>query len=88
MQRKLGWILLLSLSWTLTVGTARSQTDPGSVARAKIGWSLREDLKSAGNEVPILVILKDQADLGGAIALRNREDKGRYVYQALRDVAL
>ena len=39
-------------------------------------------------KIPSLVILKEQADLSHADELSTREEKGRYVYDQLRSVAL
>jgi len=36
-----------------------------------------------GQEAEFLVVLTDQADLGGAAALPTKNEKGRYVYDAL-----
>ncbi|MGH9838735.1 MAG: S8 family serine peptidase [Blastocatellia bacterium] len=39
---------------------------------------------AGGADAEFLVILKDQADLGGAALLQTREEKGRFVFDALR----
>jgi subtilisin family serine protease len=41
----------------------------------------------AGGETEVLLVMRDQADLGAAPALLTREAKGRYVYETLRAVA-
>lgn len=52
----------------------------------KIEPKLLEQLKNGG-EAPFLVILKAQADLRPARRLRKKEDKGRYVYSTLSELA-
>jgi len=57
------------------------------VAMAKIApWVLERTLNNQDAE--FLVVLADQADLSGAEALQTKEEKGRYVYNALFDKAL
>ncbi len=51
-------------------------------ALAKIApWVLQHTAAKQASE--FLVVLSDQADLGGAERLSSKEDKGRYVYQTL-----
>src|SRR5262245_21923041 len=83
-----------SLVFTLVLLMGSSQAQAGNPALAKlrsnpkIGSSVFRLLAKSEAQVPVLVILKDQADLAGAEALHTRLEKGRFVYNALRDVAL
>src|SRR5207248_11657887 len=38
-----------------------------------------------GQQAELFVVLKDQADLSGAVALATKAEKGRYVYGELRN---
>ncbi len=46
-------------------------------------WTVLE----AGGQADILVYLKEQADLSGAVSLKTKEEKGRYVYEQLTALA-
>ena len=75
---------------------------PGQTAlpsgAAKIGESLTEYLRSSGvgdesdrvsaRGPSILIILKAQANLRGAELLKSKDEKGRFVYDQLRQIAL
>jgi hypothetical protein len=62
---------------------------------ARTGWHLAsEPVKIApwvfehtanGQRAEFIVVLTDQADLSGAVALTTKMEKGRYVYEALRN---
>jgi subtilisin family serine protease len=59
-----------------------------TTASSKITPSVEVLRQKLGNQVPVLVILREQADLSGSARLRSKEAKGRYVYQALTRTAL
>ncbi|MBK7963605.1 MAG: hypothetical protein IPK04_21870 [Bdellovibrionales bacterium] len=46
------------------------------------GWSLKQAVK-----IPILVVLRERADLTPAKALSSKQEKGRFVYQQLTSIA-
>ena len=54
--------------------------------QAQVHPKVWEDLQDGG-EVQVLVVLREQADLGAAAALTTKAAKSRYVYEALRAVA-
>ena len=55
---------------------------PGSAPSSKIApWVL--DHTANGQQAEFFVVLSDQADLSGAAALPTKNEKGRYVYDAL-----
>ena len=75
------------VSLLLLASSAASQPAPrppaaGTSPLAKVSdWVLRTT--EAGRETDILVVLSRQADLSGAAALPSREEKGRFVRDAL-----
>jgi subtilisin family serine protease len=70
-------------SWLLaaTAGTASAATIEAGVA-AKIAPALLAKLDGAARQ-DVLVVLKDQADLTAAKALKAKADKGRFIYGEL-----
>jgi serine protease AprX len=75
----LSTMLLLALLSGLVAAAAplpQAQVHPGV-------WEALQD----GGEAELLVILREQADLGDAGLLPTKEAKGRYVYETLRSVA-
>jgi subtilisin family serine protease len=60
---------------------------PSQPADAKIAASLLAQA-APGEEIEFLVVLARQADLGAAAALPSKAEKGRFVYETLRRVAL
>jgi len=57
---------------------------PASAPSSKIApWVL--DHTANGQQAEFFVVLSDQADLSGAAALPTKNEKGRYVYDALRN---
>ncbi len=54
--------------------------------RANVHPQVWETIEAEG-KAQVLVVLRDQADLGAAQALTTKEAKGRYVYDTLRAVA-
>ncbi len=55
----------------------------------KIGWSLAKKMQTAKSQsVPILVFLKDSANLRAPVRALTKEQRGRFVYEGLRQVAL
>jgi len=75
----LAGVLLLTL---LSATRATSATQPANVAPQV--W----EATARGGETEFLVVLAEQADLGAAPALPTREERLRYVYDALRETAL
>ncbi len=78
------------VSFLFFAGSAVSQPAPippdGASALAKVSdWVLRTT--EAGRESDFLVVLSSQADLSGAAALPSREEKGRFVRDALLKTA-
>jgi hypothetical protein len=73
-------LLLLTLSSILVAAGPRP-------AGATIHPAVWDTLEAEG-EADILVVLRQQADLSAAGTLPSKEAKGRYVYDALRAVAL
>jgi serine protease AprX len=71
----------LSFSALLVVTRAASVVCPANVAPQV--WEA-----AAGGEAEFLVVLAEQADLGAATTLSNREARLRSVYDALRETAL
>jgi len=66
-------------------GQPAAASVPASVAEAKIApWVLAH---AAGAPVEFLVVLTEQADLSGADALATKPEKGRYVFDQLRQMA-
>ena len=82
MKIRLAAVLAFVLASLLSINfkppaLAQSQEAAGKIAP----WVLD---RTAGNqEAEFLVVLADQADLSGAAALQTKEEKGRYVYNAL-----
>src|SRR5207247_1254598 len=54
----------------------------------KIDKFVQEQFKSKHQPDTVFIILKDKADLSGANKLATREEKGRFVYDTLRNTAL
>src|SRR5947209_16963483 len=71
--------------WAIIPPRALSQShaqDQSAAAISKIApWVLQHT--ADGKEAEFLVVLSDQADLGGAEALPTKNEKGRYVYDTL-----
>src|SRR5438552_10678211 len=66
--------------WALSQSHAQDQ----SAGLSKIGpWVVQHT--ADGKEAEFLVVLSDQADLSGAAALPTKNEKGRYVYDPLRN---
>src|SRR5262245_9375574 len=81
MQIRLISVFLLVLA---TIGASNSAADSTHVqlARAKISpWVLTQT--SGGNQTEFFVVLADQADLSDAYQLSTKEEKGRFVFEAL-----
>ncbi len=74
MKRNLSFLLALGgLSFSFTLAAADARIDPRIFAG-----------KEAGEKASFLVVLKEQADLSGAVAFSEKAEKGRFVYEALR----
>ena len=63
-----------------------------SGAAGAAGWQEKIDdgvlrAADAGDTAEFLIYLSERADLSGAAALRTKEEKGRFVYEQLTDVA-
>jgi hypothetical protein len=64
--------------------TQRAKESPRCTFNDKIApWVIEQTTQ--GQQAEFFVVLKDQADLSGAAALRTKAEKGRYVYEALRN---
>lgn len=57
-------------------------TDP------KIASYVSDQMTNKARNIPILVRMKKQADLGPALQLTTKEEKGKFVYETLRTTAL
>src|SRR5437588_1187316 len=85
LRRAVSMLLLFSAAaaaalWALSQSHAQDQ----SVALSKIApWVLQHT--ADGKQAEFLVVLSDQADLSGAAALPTKNEKGRYVYDTLRN---
>ena len=75
-------LVLLAIS---SVTSAFAASDPAT-ALAKIEPHFASTIALGGNS-EALIILGEQADLGGAANLQTKLEKGIYVYNALRAVA-
>ena len=68
-------------------GSSRSiiqHVEPDALAEGKIApWVIRHTVN--GQRAEFFVVLADQADLSGAAALETKVEKGRYVYDAVRN---
>ncbi|HMJ05698.1 MAG TPA: S8 family serine peptidase [Chthoniobacterales bacterium] len=76
-------LFLITAFWVAVIASS-----PGSSAREQIApqnkiapWIVEKTAN--GQEAEFLVVLRDQADLSGAKALRSKEDKSRFVRDAL-----
>src|SRR5438309_7106681 len=72
--------------WAIVPPRALSQSraQDQSAAMSKIApWVLQHT--ADGKQAEFLVVLSDQADLSGAAALPTKNEKGRYVYDTLRN---
>ncbi|MCC7359596.1 MAG: hypothetical protein IT317_08975, partial [Anaerolineales bacterium] len=79
--------LLLAAAALAGPGAARVAAEPANTADAKISpWVLAHT--PPGETAEFLVVLARQADLSGAAALPTKAEKGRFVYETLRRVAL
>jgi subtilisin family serine protease len=54
--------------------------------QADVHPMVRDAVRAEG-QAEVLIVLREQADLSGADALQGKEDKGRYVYESLWEVA-
>src|SRR5258706_6174639 len=85
-------VLALILTVGLSSGAAGLSLTEGAAASvppeasAKIAAGLQE--LAAGSETEFLVVLAPQADLSGAYALPTKAERGRYVYDKLRQQAV
>src|SRR5437588_1165831 len=85
LRRAVSMLLLFSAAaaaalWALSQSHAQDQ----SAALSKIApWVLQHT--ADGKQAEFLVVLSDQADLSGAAALPTKNERGRYVYDALRN---
>lgn len=62
------------------------QTREGGEWKEKVDASLLEKV-AAGGEAEFLILLREQADVSGSRQLRLKEEKGRFVFEKLREVA-
>jgi subtilisin family serine protease len=92
-SRFVALLLLLTVSGLLAGGliaSAKINGKPGNqsaqeiqLASSKLSpWVVEKT--ASGEETEFLVVLKDQADLSGAESLQAKQEKGRYVFEALR----
>ncbi len=79
-------LALLLLLTVTTVAGAGPSTTPSRKGRAPIDPYLLTVLQAEG-EADFYVVLEIQADLSGAYGLSTKEAKGRYVFDALTEVA-
>src|SRR5438067_594596 len=67
-------------------GSSRASSQGNSPEQAAIATKIAPwvmEHTANGQPAEFLVVLADQADLGGAAALPTKSEKGRYVYDAL-----
>ncbi len=84
-SRLLALILFVPLAFS-AASQPSSPEVPAAEALPKVSsWVLATT--EAGRETDFLVVLSRQADLSGAAAFPTREEKGRFVYDALRETA-
>ena len=82
----------------MRAGQPQHLSKPSSSRQASRGWTAGNGGSPAGKIAPwvlehtangqqaeFFVVLTDQADLSGAAALTTKIEKGRYVYDALRN---
>jgi len=75
----------LALGLALAASVSAAAALPGA---AKVAPSLSAAFRASANgTVPFVVLMQEQADLTGAGQCRTKEDKGRFVYAALRATA-
>ncbi len=80
-----GAIGLLLVGLTFAVRPAPQQAPPHPPAKvAPLVW----DAVAAGGETEVLVVLAEQAHLGAASTISDRQARLRYVYDTLRETAL
>ena len=85
MRRSASWTLVVAVALLLALLAPPSAAAPPPQA-AEVHAGVWEALEVEG-EAQILILLKQQADLRGAGALRTKEAKGQYVYEALWTLA-
>ena len=67
-----------------TIGKRRLRDNGAITCPGKIApWVIEHTAN--GQQAEFFVVLADQADLSGAAALTTKTEKGRYVYEALRN---
>jgi serine protease AprX len=85
---------LSGLAFTLHNSISETTLNPAEI---KIGFSVnqllardseRETWPSQKKNIPILILMKEEADLTKAITLTTKAEKGAFVYQALTNTAL
>jgi subtilisin family serine protease len=77
--------LAISLSATVAAQPGSAPPDPQR-AEDKIDADVLARLRERG-QADVLVLMHEQANTGGANALKSKEDKGWYVYKTLTEVA-
>ncbi|MBN1878595.1 S8 family serine peptidase [bacterium] len=93
MITKIFKLSLLILIMASVVPPAGAVADPefwgGEVAvqsLKKVPDSILQEMQSKGTS-SLFIVLSEQADLSGAKGIRNKKDKGQYVYHQLKEVA-
>ncbi len=81
------WFIAVGIAVVGAIGSSRtigkSAGNGGSPAGKIAPWVLEHTAN--GQRAEFIVVLTDQADLSGAAALTTKMEKGRYVYDALRN---
>jgi uncharacterized repeat protein (TIGR01451 family) len=87
-MRRKATLLLVMATGALLVAALISVTSTAQAAmwQSKVDPWVTDTLAD-GSETEFLVHLVEQADLSAAAALKNKEDKGKYVYARLTEVA-
>ncbi len=80
-------LLFLILASVLMLGFSNPTQEIFELT-SKVDKNVLQKLGDPGSRIPILVVLKDQADLSGADVLQSKDRKNEFVYNALRQVAL
>jgi serine protease AprX len=83
MQRLFRSLLLCAILGAVLAVVARGQGVAGSPGSAKVDPLIFEG-KERGESAAFLVVLRDQADLSAAAAIRDRAARRTYVYEKLR----
>ena len=74
---------LIAAAAIMAVAGQRDPSGPGAAARKIAPWVTEHTAN--GQQAEFMVVLVDQANLGRAVTMRTKVEKGRYVYDSLRN---